>query len=178
MHLWLINILTFKIIFDILKLTKSWKLKKIGRFWIKRCPFIQNFAKQPNIFWFPKFLELFLTPRNIPPNVKNSKPNKSNILFGTPCKYYVNLRNVLREAFKEKKKYGNFPTFYSRSQFGLLSLAAARSGCTTVACFQMSWFLIVLTIQRSISAEKAALKMNLELWGGWWWWPFWILLSA
>ena len=88
MHLWLLNILTFQMIFDILKLTKSWKFIKIGRFWIKQGRFTQNFAKQPNIFWFPKFLGLFFTPRNTPPKVKNSKPDKSTILFGTPCRLY------------------------------------------------------------------------------------------
>ena len=50
-HINIKNILTFKRIFDILKLKKSYKIKKIWRFWIKQGPFTQNFAKQPNIFF-------------------------------------------------------------------------------------------------------------------------------
>ena len=49
-YLWIcpydLNILTFQIFFDLFKLTKSWKFKKIGRFWIKQGLFTQNFAKQ------------------------------------------------------------------------------------------------------------------------------------
>ena len=70
--------------FELLKLPKSWKFKKIRRFWIKEVPFTQNFAKQPNIFLFPKFLELFFTPKKTPPKVKNSKPDKRDIFFGQP----------------------------------------------------------------------------------------------
>ena len=38
-------------------------------------------------FLFPKFLELFFTPKNTPPKVKNSKPFRITIFFGTPCRY-------------------------------------------------------------------------------------------
>ena len=34
---------------------------------------------------FPKFLDLFFTPKNTPPKPKNSKLDKSPIFFGTPC---------------------------------------------------------------------------------------------
>ena len=46
---------------------------------------IQNFAKQPNIFFVPEFLYLFFTPKNTPPKVKNSNPDNITIFFGTPC---------------------------------------------------------------------------------------------
>ena len=39
------------------------------------------------LFLVPKFLELFFTPENTPPKPKNSKLDKSPILFGTPCSY-------------------------------------------------------------------------------------------
>ena len=71
-------------IFELLKLTKSWKSKNIRSFWLKEVPFTQNFAKQPNIFLFPKFLELFFTPKKTPPKVKNSKSDKRDILLGHP----------------------------------------------------------------------------------------------
>ena len=51
-HINIKNILTFQRIFDILKLKKSYKIKKIWRFWIKQGPFTQNFAKRPYIFLF------------------------------------------------------------------------------------------------------------------------------
>ena len=63
------------------------KLKKTPKFLHfsdKQCPFTQNFAKQPNIFLFPKFLELFFTPKNTPPKVKNSKPFRITIFLGHP----------------------------------------------------------------------------------------------
>ena len=44
--------------------------------------FVQNFAKQPYIFWFPKFLELFFTPKNTPPKLRNSKMSLKVILLG------------------------------------------------------------------------------------------------
>ena len=57
-----LNVLTFQMIFDFLKLTKSQKLKKIVRFSIKQDPFTQNFAKQPNIFFVPKVLRIIFYP--------------------------------------------------------------------------------------------------------------------
>ena len=66
----------------------------------KQCQFIQNFAEQP--FLFPKFLELFFTPRNTLPMVKNSKMSLNHIFFGTPCScshtYYI---------IKNEYTYGN-----------------------------------------------------------------------
>ena len=50
------------------------------------CWLTQNFAKQPSIFLFPKFLESFFTPKNTPPKVKNSKLDKRCIFLGTPCR--------------------------------------------------------------------------------------------
>ena len=44
--------------------------------------------------------------------------------------YYVNLRNVLREAFNEKKSVEIFQLFHSRSQLGLLSDLDAHGCCT------------------------------------------------
>ena len=32
-------------------------------------------------FWFPKFLELFFTPKNTPPKVRNSKPDKRTLNY-------------------------------------------------------------------------------------------------
>ena len=49
-------------IFDLLKMPKPWKFKKIGRFWTKQGPFTQNFAKQPNIFFVPKVLGIIFYP--------------------------------------------------------------------------------------------------------------------
>ena len=57
-----LNVLTFQMIFDFLKLTKSYKLKKIVRFSIKQGPFTQNFAKQPHIFFVPKVLRIIFYP--------------------------------------------------------------------------------------------------------------------
>ena len=37
----------------------------------------------PIFFMFPKFLELFFTPKNTPPKVRN----KGNF-FGTPCRNF------------------------------------------------------------------------------------------
>ena len=34
-------------------------------------------------FMFPKFLELFFTPKNTPPKVKNSKPFQITIFWDT-----------------------------------------------------------------------------------------------
>ena len=36
-------------------------------------------------FLFPKFLELFFTPKNADLMVKNSKMGLNHIVFGTPC---------------------------------------------------------------------------------------------
>ena len=51
---------------------------------LKIFQFTQNFAKQPNIFLFPKFLELFFTPKNTPSKVKNSKMGLNQIFLGHP----------------------------------------------------------------------------------------------
>ena len=40
----------------------------------------------PIFFLFPKFLELFFTPKNTPSKSKNSKLDKSPIFLGTPCR--------------------------------------------------------------------------------------------
>ena len=64
-------------------------------FWTKQGPFTQNFAKQPNIFLFPKFLELFFTPKNTPPKVKNSKPDNITIFLGHPVDI-ITLKTRLR----------------------------------------------------------------------------------
>ena len=65
MQLWLLNILTFQIIFDLSKLTNSWKFKKIGRFWIKQVHFnyskifsVNSYSNQT--FFVPKVLSYFL----------------------------------------------------------------------------------------------------------------------
>ena len=49
-------------IYDIVKLTKSCKFKKIGRFRIRQGPFTQNFAKEPTIFFVPKVLRIIFYP--------------------------------------------------------------------------------------------------------------------
>ena len=82
----IIDYYDLKMIFEIFELINSLKFKKIGRFLRKQGPFTYNFAKESTFFWFPKFLELFFTPKNTPLKVKNSKPDKSNILLGTPCR--------------------------------------------------------------------------------------------
>ena len=65
----------------------SWNGKIFCIFLIKKCTFTQNFAIQPYIFSFPKFLELFFTPKNTPPKSKNSKLDKIPIFLGTPCRF-------------------------------------------------------------------------------------------
>ena len=39
-----------------------------------------------HFFLFPKFLELFFTPKNTPSKVKNSKMGLNQIFLGTPCR--------------------------------------------------------------------------------------------
>ena len=57
------------------------KIPKILHFSYKQCQFTQNFAKQLYIFLFPKFLELFITPKNTIPKVKNSKMSLNHTFF-------------------------------------------------------------------------------------------------
>ena len=73
---------------------------KIWHFSDKQCLFTQNFAKQPNIFLFPKFLKLFFSPKNTLPKVKNSKMGLNCIFFGTPCSFCV--FDLGRGNFKKK----------------------------------------------------------------------------
>ena len=54
---------------------------------MKQGPLTQNFAKKLYIFLLPKFLELFFTPKNTPPRLRNSKISLKIIFFGTPCIY-------------------------------------------------------------------------------------------
>ena len=61
----------------------------MGRFWIKQGPFTQNFAKQPNFFLFPKFLELSLTIKNTPPKVKTQSLTKVTFFLGHPVVFWV-----------------------------------------------------------------------------------------
>ena len=56
-------------ILDLFRMPKPLKFKKIGRFLTKQSPFTQYFAKQPDIFLFPKFLKLFFIPKNTTPKV-------------------------------------------------------------------------------------------------------------
>ena len=83
-QLWPINNLTFHMNFELLKLTKSLKFKKIRRFWIKEVSFTQILLNNPIFFVFPKFLEIFSTLKKTPPKVKNSKPDKRDIFLGHP----------------------------------------------------------------------------------------------
>ena len=69
----------------------------------KQCQFTQNFAKQPYIFLFPKFLELFFTPKNTSPKVKNSKLGKRSISLGHPV--HTNIMNRLKANCVELLKY-------------------------------------------------------------------------
>ena len=40
-----------------------------------------QYNKQPYIFLFPKFLELFFTPKNTPPKLRNSKMSLKVVFF-------------------------------------------------------------------------------------------------
>ena len=62
----ILNIMTFQMIFDIFEQTNSYKIKIIQKFWLKQCPFTQNFAKQPNIICVPKVLGIIFYPWNHP----------------------------------------------------------------------------------------------------------------
>ena len=72
-------------IFDLLKLTKSWKFKKIGRFRTKQGPFTQNFAKKPNIFLVPKVLRIICYPWKHSSQGQKLKTGQKKHFFGTPC---------------------------------------------------------------------------------------------
>ena len=99
------------------------KTPKFLHFSDKQCPFTQNFAKQPNIFLFPKFLELFFTPKNTPPKVKNSKPFWITIFFGHPVDHSdlgkllskIDLTELLEYEWKNNLRmvriYFDTPTF-------------------------------------------------------------------
>ena len=72
----------FKLIFEFLSLGGVFLgVKNFGnkKFWGNGLKF----------FLFPKFLELFFTPKNTPPKVQNSKPFRITIFFGTPCRSKV-----------------------------------------------------------------------------------------
>ena len=70
----------------------------------KQCQFTQNFAKQPYIFLFPKLLELFFTPINTSPKVKNSKLDKRSIFFGTPCSRNVEKLQIIQKISETLEK--------------------------------------------------------------------------
>ena len=95
LHALILTFMASKNVFHSKHGNKLIKLQNFLHFPDKKCSFTQNFDIQPYIFWFPKFLELFFTPKNTPPKVKNSKPDKSNILFGTPCRLYFALKYSL-----------------------------------------------------------------------------------
>ena len=71
--------------------SKNFGNKKIlgylAKFWVNGPCFIENLTI------FPKFLELFFTPKNTPSKVKNSKMGLNQIFFGTPCnlELYMNV---------------------------------------------------------------------------------------
>ena len=50
----------------------------------KKVILLRLLLNNPIFLLFPKFLEFFFTPKNTPPNVKNSKPNKRDIFLGHP----------------------------------------------------------------------------------------------
>ena len=52
----------------------------------KNADLLKILLYNPIFFLFPKFLELFFTPKNTPPEPKNSKLDKIPIFFGTPCR--------------------------------------------------------------------------------------------
>ena len=61
MHTWILNILTFQKVFELWELTSHENSRKWDNLKKKQGHYTQNFAKQPNIFLFPK---LFFTPKN------------------------------------------------------------------------------------------------------------------
>ena len=70
---------------------------------MKNAHLIKILLYNPIYFLFPKFLEIFLTPKNTPPKSKNSKLDKIPIFLGHPAD--TNLWNsrvimVNRDPFK------------------------------------------------------------------------------
>ena len=55
-------------------------------------------------FLFPKFLELFFTPKKNPPKVKNSKMSLNHLVFGTPFSKFICEENSM--LFHAEKFYG------------------------------------------------------------------------
>ena len=80
--------MTFKNVFHFQYGHKLIKTQNFLYFSDKKCTFTQNFAKEPYIFLFQKFLESFFTPKNTTPKVRKSKHDKRNIFLGHPVVYY------------------------------------------------------------------------------------------
>ena len=74
---------------------------------MKNARLLKILLYNPIYFWFPKFLELFFTPKNTPPKSKKSKLDKIPIFFGTPCScnYFLVLicHNKLEHNSADKK---------------------------------------------------------------------------
>ena len=115
MHIKKLNISTFQMIFDFLKLTKSFKLKKIGRFLIKQCPFTKILLNNPIFFFVPKVLRIrIFIPKNTPSEVKNSKMGLNHIFFGTPCRKSFRVSFLKQGSFfKIRRRNKIFPWLQS-----------------------------------------------------------------
>ena len=69
-------------------------MAKISAFFSeKNAHLLKILLYNPIFFLFPKFLELFFTPKNTPSKSKNSKLDKIPIFFGTPCSSSDNENN-------------------------------------------------------------------------------------
>ena len=64
---------------------QNFEILAIFQFFINKVHLLKILLNNLIFFLFPEFLELFFTPKNTPPKVKNSKPDNITIFFGTPC---------------------------------------------------------------------------------------------
>ena len=81
----------------VIKSQENWKILNKAR------SIYSNFVKQPHIFFPPKFLKLFFTPKNTPPKVKNSKMGLNHIFLGHPVSLFALV--AINKAIIEQKMY-------------------------------------------------------------------------
>ena len=94
----ILNIMTFQMIFDIFEQTNSYKIKIIQKFWLKQCPFTQNFAKQPNIICVPKVLGIIFYPWNHPSQGQKLKNGLKEHFLGHPVHFHKKLVVFLHQV--------------------------------------------------------------------------------
>ena len=90
----------------------------------------------PNIFFlFPKFLELFLTPKKTPPKVKKLKMGLNRIFFGTPCRlcwedhYLRRIIQSISERFQINNSWVASMSTYKKNKQRLSQQKSTQQGC-------------------------------------------------